>query len=376
MFWPSLRVFVLLPALSSGYISNAAMASTARRRNTLSAILRLLGLAGQRCRRPPTPIVASVVLVIGMVGATAVALRSAGATTTSWAIVKSPNPSTTWNSLNGVSCFSASRCMAVGGTSGGTIAEWFNGTKWSLANAPVPKGAEGPVLNDVSCPSADSCFAVGSSNIPDGVQTLVESWNGTVWKTVPSPNGIGGRTGLNGVSCLTSNSCMAVGYQALGGHDDESLAESWNGSTWKTVPTPSPVQTTGVPSSYLQSVSCVSTRNCKAVGSSEIGMFVESWNGTTWSIIHSPATAPFGSPVGISCADRGQLPCREQYIGRILERISLDETARTSGKGPYGLRKCCLRKCRLVHCGGVLIQWHRYPDLGRVMERPRLVEDP
>ena len=116
------------------------------------------------------------------------------------------------------------------------LAESFNGKKWAIVNTPVPKGTEDSVLIGVSCPSATSCFAVGSSNIPDGVQTLVESWNGTTWKIVPSPNGSGGRTALNGVSCPASNSCMAVGYQALGGHNDETIAEQWNGSTWKIVP--------------------------------------------------------------------------------------------------------------------------------------------
>ena len=63
----------------------------------------------------------------------------------------------------------------------------------------------------------------------------------------------------------------------------------------------SPAQNTGVPSSYLQSVSCASTQNCNAAGSSESGMFVENWNGSKWSIVNSLATAPFGDPVDISC---------------------------------------------------------------------------
>ncbi len=242
------------------------------------------------------------VLVVGVLGGVALQVGSAEASTTAWSVVASPNPSAGGIFLNGVSCVGSKWCMAVGATSTGTLAESFNGSKWSTVRSPNPAGGTIPSLNGVSCISTSHCTAVGSSDIPGGVETLVETWNGAVWKIVSSPNGVGGRDGLNGVSCPASNRCTAVGYQALGGHNDETLAEFWNGSDWKIVPTPSPEQDTGVPSSYLQSVSCVGARDCKATGSSEIGSFIENWNGAKWTIADSPAVAPFGDSMDISCS--------------------------------------------------------------------------
>ena len=180
------------------------------------------------------------VLVVGVLGGVFLQVGSAEASTTAWSVVASPNPSAGGIFLNGVSCVGSKWCMAVGATSTGTLAESFNGSKWLTVRSPNPAGGTIPSLNGVSCISTSHCTAVGSSDIPGGVETLVETWNGAVWKIVSSPNGVGGRDGLNGVSCPASNRCTAVGYQALGGHNDETLAEFWNGSDWKIVPTPSP----------------------------------------------------------------------------------------------------------------------------------------
>jgi hypothetical protein len=52
-----------------------------------------------------------------------------------------------------------------------------------------------------------------SSN--DVQKTLIESWNGTTWSLVPSPNGIHGSGAINilgGVSCASVAQCTAVGH--------------------------------------------------------------------------------------------------------------------------------------------------------------------
>ena len=90
--------------------------------------------------------------------------------------------------------------------------------------------------------------------------TLAESWNGTRWSLVRSPNV--GREGnrLVGVSCVSANACMAVGFTQ--GGPGGTLAESWNGSRWSVVHTPSPGNT----GSDLGGVSCVAADACTAVG--------------------------------------------------------------------------------------------------------------
>ncbi len=59
---------------------------------------------------------------------------------------------------------------------------------------PNATGPENSSLSGVSCTSASACVAVGSST--DGAgrsRTLVEAWNGTTWAVEPSPNP-GGRS--------------------------------------------------------------------------------------------------------------------------------------------------------------------------------------
>jgi hypothetical protein len=67
----------------------------------------------------------------------------------------------------------------------------------------------------VSRASSDSCTAEGFSWSVD--QTLVESWDGTAWSIVSSPNPSTAENTLGAVSCVGSTSCTAVGssFQSL-----------------------------------------------------------------------------------------------------------------------------------------------------------------
>ena len=133
-----------------------------------------------------------------------------------WSIVPSPNSGTGINQLKGVACVSSSFCTAVGGYSNNssgisqTLIESWNGTSWSI----VPSPNSGySFLNGVACVSSSSCTAVGTSyiNTSDTFLSLIESWDGTSWSIVASPN-TGTSDFLNGVACVSSGFCTAVGY--------------------------------------------------------------------------------------------------------------------------------------------------------------------
>jgi hypothetical protein len=90
--------------------------------------------------------------------------------------------------LRGVSCASSSVCFAVGSYYqnyvGSKILERFNhiNRSWATQPAPSPPGATNLVLNGVSCASATSCIAVGSYYNASFVQLpFVEAWNGSTW---------------------------------------------------------------------------------------------------------------------------------------------------------------------------------------------------
>ena len=216
--------------------------------------------------------------------------------------------------LSGISCPSATRCVAVD-NEGDTMV--FNGSTWSGPALPPPDTSGGPQpwFQSVSCPTAGFCVAVGDNY--EDTWTLSAGWavpqqiivagqgldvmsvscpdtnfcaavddNGDTITWDPAaqlanPSSYSGVTssavdptgdGFAGVSCPTASFCVAV--------DHYGQASTWNGSSWS-----SPV----VIDNHLvdlTSVSCPTTALCMAAGTN--GDVVE------WS---SAATAPAGPTV-------------------------------------------------------------------------------
>jgi hypothetical protein len=227
---------------------------------------------------------------------------------TSWSLTPSPNRGTTGNELTAVSCASATSCVAVGYYTDDvgvvrTLVETWQGTSWSLSTSPSP-GPSNANLNAVSCATATSCVAVGSSVAFDGTsRTLVEKWDGTSWSAMTSPSPDPKSSVLIGVSCATATTCVAVGWAG-----DESfrhtLIETWRGIDWSVAASPNPSSTRAA---YLRSVSCTTSARCIAVGFSVNGpttrTVVEGWNGSVWSILASPNPGTLDSSLlGVSCA--------------------------------------------------------------------------
>ena len=235
---------------------------------------------------------------------------------TSWSVQSVPNPAGAgYSLLSGVSCTSATACTAVGSSSasfnsdGVTLAERWDGTSWSIQATPNPEGANGSALNGVSCTSATACIAVGSiANSSFRNVALAESWNGTSWsiQTTPQPSGAIG-SNFNGVSCISGTACTAVGTFGTSGGGGGTLAERWNGTSWSIQTSPNP---TGTDAFDLSAVSCASTTACTAVGliiKGNLGQieetFAERWNGTSWSIQTTPSLPSSGNGQlsGVSC---------------------------------------------------------------------------
>jgi hypothetical protein len=233
-------------------------------------------------------------------------------TGTTWSIVPSPSTSPTENSLLGVSCYDLTHCMAVGsaqvGTNGRqTLTESWNGTVWSIEPNPASTSTY-EQLSGVSCTSPTDCTAVGYDNTNSGAETLVESWNGSAWSIVTSPNptsipGLYG-DGLDTVSCTSPTACVAVGgNNTISTHFVQTLIESWDGTSWSVVPSPNGPGT----ASSLGGVSCINPSSCNAVGSSGGGIgsstLIESWDGSTWSVVPSPnrGNPPADDLGGVSC---------------------------------------------------------------------------
>ena len=223
--------------------------------------------------------------------------------------------------LASVSCSSPTQCVAVGlyldstGV-GHPLAEHWDGARWTRENVPVAGTGTINGLLGVDCVTSVSCFAVGSTaNGP-----IADHWNGMAWSSqTVVPSSIHGD--LNGVSCSSDTSCVAVGsYADAGGHQQPSAA-LFGGSSWTLHAVPA---AHGADTSALNSVSCVGSGDCVAVGNASSGSvqraFSTAWNGSVWNehAVPVPAGATSASLNGVSCVSETVCTTVGSYAGTAI----------------------------------------------------------
>jgi hypothetical protein len=277
----------------------------------------------------------ALLAVASVVPATAAPVRETTRILT-WSVVHSPNRGAGANALNGVSCVSAHGCMAVGqdlGSTGAlrTLAESWDGSRWSVVPSPN-RGRDDNVLDAVSCVSVVACMASGYFEGGLG-GTLAESWDGTRWSVLPSPApGTTGGDALYGVSCVSADACTAIGVSGSSTGVTSTLIESWDGSRWSVVPSPNP----GPGFTWLDGVSCAAADACNATGHyfTQTGgnrTLIESWNGTRWSVVPHPQPGTTARElVGVSCVSTTTCTAAGFFFGRGAIRTMI-ETGTASG---------------------------------------------
>jgi hypothetical protein len=217
-----------------------------------------------------------------------------------------------------VSCGSVKACLAVGANTNNTsgipapVAEAWNGTKWKSVAVHAPKGPSGASLTGVSCKSAASCVAVGEYSTSAGNRPFALTWNGTALTPAAAPPVPKSDTffSLSSVSCVTTRNCVAVGMSAGGTGSTHVLVETWNGAKWTdhVLPASSSVLMN------FNSVSCVSATRCVVAGESDtftgsnvtFGVLLALWNGKTLTAMKAPLPAGTGAGTplitDVSCA--------------------------------------------------------------------------
>lgn len=248
---------------------------------------------------------AAASLAISMLGVSAAAAQASG---TAWTVARSPNATLPGGKIESVSCSAPRACTAVGtnlDTSGlyVTLAERWNGTSWQRQPTPNPAGntasSVAPELLGVSCPTARFCAAVGSyqpAGVPSVQTSIADTWNGQRWtsQSFPVPaNSFG--AGLTAVSCRSPSFCEAVGsYFDNTAGTNVTLAALWNGTSWSLQTTPSP-NPGGFDYEQFNTVSCASPTFCEAWASGNAGnpgiTVAEQWNGSSWQLQTVPSSA-------------------------------------------------------------------------------------
>jgi hypothetical protein len=206
-----------------------------------------------------------------------------------------------------------------------SLIEHWDGNSWTIVTSPNGVGGVQNILYGVTC-SSTQCWAVGLSYNGNTVQTLIERLDGTSWALATSPNPSVRANILTGVTCVSDSDCWIVGsyyndtaYQTLVAH--------WDGASWLTFPSAN----TGTKDNVLLSATCASSSDCWTVGYFKDASLVyhgliQHWNGTLWSVATSPPP-PTQSNVVVSVTCTSASNC--WAVGRIATPRLPD------GSGPY-----------------------------------------
>jgi hypothetical protein len=209
-----------------------------------------------------------------------------------WKIVPSPNREGVGVNLLGVSAVSSKDVWATGFASKGstysTRFEHWNGKRWAVVPGADPAGAGEINLEGISADAPDDVWASGFFTDADGYHPLVEHWDGETWSITDIVEPIGATlTWLPSVTAISADDVWAFGATSPDGTSSTSLAEHWNGSRWRVVPSPNPSGQLVV----LLGSTAVSGHDVWAVGTAQTASSVlsvtEHWNGKRWKIAPS-----------------------------------------------------------------------------------------
>jgi hypothetical protein len=199
---------------------------------------------------------------------------------------------------------------------------WARGVTIRLpANAATTDGSA--TIAGISCPSRTGCVAVGNYSLPtNALHGLITSGHARTWSTARTPILPVGSTAnadsfLTGVSCTRPGSCVAVGgFTRV--DSPEAMAETESGGHWhRAVAIRPPTNASSDPSAHLSAVSCPKAGDCVAVGgyttkslSNEVMVAVEvkgKWGRA--QAVRMPANAaaePLAELYSVSCISNRQ----------------------------------------------------------------------
>ena len=195
--------------------------------------------------------------------------------------------------------------MTVGGISSAwqaiTSVNNWNGSAWTSGTAISP--SQGLTMYRGNTDSGINCGGFSGTAVSTGLNKC-QTWDGSSWVTKTSMNNrraVG--FGLGG----TEDSAFATGGQDGSGGTQYLTAEKYDGSanTWATTPPPNSTyggqgsMGAGDPEDYVNS----GNQNSGGSGSSGV---IETWNGTTWTTLPSSSNFTGGTPYNYgSCCGVG-----------------------------------------------------------------------
>jgi hypothetical protein len=222
-------------------------------------------------------------------------------------------------SLSSISCYEASKCVAVGNYKSDTdtlvypVVVRFDGTTAIATRASNASGLGLTITQNgiasVDCFAGGVCWAVGNDSAAIS-KSYVAKITATTWETSYMSFG-GGGTGfdMRSISCWTATKCAVAGS----GGGGAAVGFTDNGITTLSVLNPP----TGVSTLYrVQDISCVSSGRCLAIGQYPSGLevkyFTSSFDGTSWTSQTLALPSDALTQDGINAADyEARVSCSE-----------------------------------------------------------------
>jgi hypothetical protein len=206
--------------------------------------------------------------------------------------------SNTGNVVNAVAAVATDNVWAVGFSFTCSsllkpMALHWDGTKWNVVPTPPLNTNDNAALNGIFALASDDIYAAGYQPAKNGaVQTLIEHWDGSRWVVVPSPNANTTGNALFSISGTSPNDIWAVGDQVAPGIEIRTLALHFDGSMWSVVPTPNVVGGSSSDQNVLTSVVAVAPDDVTVVGFTLANLteltMAQHWDGTNWKVIPTP----------------------------------------------------------------------------------------
>src|SRR6266540_1272935 len=188
---------------------------------------------------------------------------------------------------------------------GGRVVVWhWNGESWEVVPSPSPE--TGPQATDtlvaVAALGPGDAWAVGEADPQQGLprteaaRVIVEHWDGTAWSVVDAPSPSSFESGLTGVAAIAADDVWAVGFE-VEGTIAKPLAEHWDGRRWSIAETPEVTRGDGN-GAVLEAVTALAADDAWAVGSTAANPLIEHWDGSSWSVVEAPGL-PAGTADGL-----------------------------------------------------------------------------
>ena len=207
-----------------------------------------------------------------------------------WKLVSTPNSSQLNSVLAGVAATGTKDVWAVGYQSPAsgpysTLVEHWNGTAWKI----VPSGTFTGLLTSVAAVAPDDVWAVGSTDYVGG--GLIMHWDGKTWKQTI----LNKQVYFRAVTAISKSDVWAVGQLTNStGVGDLTYAVHFDGAHWTHVPTPSPFRRHDLDQDWLTSLTALSSNDVWASAvwrDGDYGIldhtFAEHWDGKSWQVVHT-----------------------------------------------------------------------------------------